>query len=272
MARRLEAAGFDSLWTSDHLAMPTESTSTYPFSADGSMAWPKDLGWSESLMALGIAAAVTDRIELGTAILVAALRHPLVAAMQVAAISVEARGRVALGVGVGWLAEEFEAVGVPWERRGKRLDAWIETSHQVWSGTLPVRDGDLYPNPTEMICRPVPVESVPILVGGLSTAAIARAARCDGWVGLQATDQIRPDELAAAVGALRSEETSLGRTAPGRVVLQLTGSAGRHEDIADRLDELARAGVDEIIVDVEWTDSGPEDACNVLKTAAEQES
>ncbi|NIS36644.1 MAG: LLM class flavin-dependent oxidoreductase, partial [Actinobacteria bacterium] len=84
----------------------------------------------------------TERIELGTAILVAPLRNPLVTAIQVASVSVEAGGRFALGVGAGWLAEEFDAVGVPFERRGKVLDAWVDVVRSVWSGTLPVRDAD----------------------------------------------------------------------------------------------------------------------------------
>ena len=265
MAKRLEDAGFDSLWTSDHLAMPTSTRSRYPFSHDGAMAWPLDLGWSESLLALGIAAGATERIELGTAILVAALRHPLVAAMQVSAISVEARGRVALGVGVGWLAEEFDAVGVPFDRRGARLDAWIEVAQAAWRGTLPPRTDDFYPNPTEMVCRPVPAEPVPVLVGGLSPAALRRAARGQGWVGLQSTDRIEPDLLADAVAQLRSYEAQVGSAEPGRVVVQLTGSAGRHHEIAARLEEISAAGVDEIIVDVEWSEDGPEAALDTLR-------
>ena len=267
MAKRLEDAGFDSLWTSDHLAMPTSTRSRYPFSDDGAMAWPLDLGWSESLVSLGIAAGATERIELGTAILVAALRHPLLAAIQVAAISVEARGRVALGVGVGWLAEEFEAVGVPFERRGARLDAWIDVARAAWSGALPVREGEFYPNPTEMVCRPLPTEPVPVLVGGLSPAALRRAARCEGWVGLQSTDRIQPHHLADAVSRLRAYEAEAGSIEPGRVVVQLTGSAGRHDEIAARLEDLSRAGVDEIIVDVPWSDDGPETALDVLRRA-----
>jgi probable F420-dependent oxidoreductase len=268
IARRLEAAGFDSLWTSDHLAMPVRSESRYPFSEDGRMAWPVDLGWSESLTALGIAAAATERIELGTGVLIAALRHPLLAAMQVAAISLEAGGRLSVGVGAGWLAEEFAAVGVPFSDRGRRLDAWIEVARAVWQGSLPARDCDFYPNPTDMVCRPMPVEPVPVLVGGTSRAAIERAAMNEGWVGLQPTSDIRIEQLAISVSDLRGCESELESSTPGRVIVQLTGSAGRHTEIASRLDELADAGVDEIIVDVDWSGEGPEPALDVLKAAA----
>lgn len=256
-AKRLEDAGFDSLWTSDHLAMPTTHGSIYPFSSDGDVPWATDLGWSDAIVALGIAAAATDSIELGTAVLVAPLRSPLVAAKQMASVSVEAAGRCVLGVGVGWLQEEFDAVQVPFTDRGKRLDAWINIAREVWSGTLSVRDSDdFYPISREMICQPVPTEPIPVLIGGLSQAALRRAGRLgDGWVGLQAVDNIDPAGLAASISLISSHARAVGRDASQvRIVLQITGSAGRAAEIAEWIPQLVAVGVQEIIVDVDWDD------------------
>ncbi len=253
-ARRLEAAGFDSLWTSDHLAMPATTRSVYPFTSDGEMPWSPDLGWSDAIVSLGVAAAVTERIELGTAVLVAPLRSPLVMAMQVASVSVEAGGRCVLGVGAGWLVEEFEAVNVPFAGRGQRLDSWIEVVRQVWSGTLPRRTEGPYPNPAEMVCRPLPVEPVPVLVGGLSAAAQRRAGRLgDGWLALQSVDELDPASLADSIESVRRHAENAGRDGSTlRFVLQITGSKGLAEKISGRLAELGSSGIDEVIVDVDW--------------------
>ncbi len=271
-ARRLEDAGFDSLWTSDHLAMPARHRSAYPFSADRRVPWPADTGWSDAIVALGIAAAATSRIELGTAVLVAPLRSPLVAAKQMASVSVEAAGRCVLGVGVGWLEEEFDAVQVAYTQRGRLLDAWMDVARQVWSGVLGVRDADdLYSVPVEMICRPTPTEPIGILVGGLSGPARRRAGRLgDGWVALQSVDALDPPALAMGIESVREHARAVGRdSSEMRVVLQITGSAGRTDDIAGRISALAEAGVDDIIVDVEWDHPDkPKQACSVLRAAA----
>src|SRR5262245_48583876 len=113
MARALEDAGFDSLWVSDHVVMPAAIDSRYPFSRDGRATWATDTPYVDALVALALAAAVTRRVTLGTAVLVLPLRHPIVFAKQAASIDAASGGRLQLGVGAGWLAEEFEALDVP---------------------------------------------------------------------------------------------------------------------------------------------------------------
>ena len=271
-ARTLEAAGFDSLWASDHLAMPASSRARYPFSDDGRFPWPLDLGWSDAVVSLWIAAAVTSRIELGTAVLVAPLRPPLLTGIQMASVSVEASGRCVLGIGAGWLAEEFDAMGVSFTDRGRRMDAWIETIRAVWDGALPERpQGGFYPNPTEMVCRPVPVEPIPILVGGMGRAALRRAGRLgDGWLALQALDALDDEVLRAAVATIRDHADDAGRR-PGaiRITLQVTASTGRAADLAVWIPRLRAAGVHEVIIDVDWEGGDdPREELERLRAAA----
>src|SRR3954451_21630340 len=109
----LERAGFDSLWVSDHIVMPAEIGSRYPFAADGRATWPTDTPYLDALIALALAAAVTERVRLGTVLLVLPLRNPVELAKQAATIDAASGGRLELGVGAGWLAEEFAALNVP---------------------------------------------------------------------------------------------------------------------------------------------------------------
>ena len=235
--------------------MPRTTRSHYPYTEDGSIPWGEELGWNEALTALGIAAAVTSRIELGTAVLVAALRHPLVAARQAAAVAVEAGGRVTLGVGAGWLAEEFDAVGVPFERRGRHLDAWLGYVRQVWDGELEVRPADdLYPLATAMTSRPIPPAPIGILIGGISDAALRRAVRAaDGWLGTSALVGLDPHAVATDVARLRAAAAAADRDpATLRVCLQVTGSEGGAAILRPLLSDLAAAGVDDVLIDAGW--------------------
>ncbi len=132
-ARRAEAAGFDSIWCSDHVVMPEMVRSRYPFSDDGRIKWDPSEPWYDAVVWCAAIATATERVEVGTAVLLAGLRHPLVLAKQLASIDALSGGRLIAGFGAGWMAEEFDALGVPFESRGRRLDEWIDICRQVWS-------------------------------------------------------------------------------------------------------------------------------------------
>ena len=125
MAGNAEAAGFDLLIIPDHVVMRTETKSWFPFTRDGIPVWDPRTPWHDAVVSLAICAAVTERIEIGTGVLVLPLREPVVLAKQLASIDVASGGRVFLGVGAGWFAEEYEALGVPFTTRGARMDEWI---------------------------------------------------------------------------------------------------------------------------------------------------
>lgn len=249
-ARELEAAGFESLWVSDHIVMPQDIHSRYPFAADGRATWSTATPWFDAVVALAVLGAVTSRAAIGTAVLVLPLRQPVTLAKQLASIDVLTGGRVVLGVGAGWLREEFEALEVPFESRGTRLEEWIQILRDCWTGAPAAHHGPHYELPGGLVALPTPAHEVPILIGGHSRPALRRAATlADGWLGQQSLNQIETAEIESVRQTLRAET---GDGATPRIVLRIVDSAGRAGEVATYLPALEKAGVDEIIVDVDW--------------------
>jgi probable F420-dependent oxidoreductase len=245
-----EAAGLDSVWVSDHVVMPSAVGSRYPFSAGGEAPWDPEEPWYDAIVAMAAAAAVTERVEVGAAVLVVPMRNPVVLAKQLASIDALSGGRVVLGAGAGWLAEEFEALQAPFSGRGKRLDEWIEIMRDCWTGTPRAHVSDHYELPAGMHCFPKPAGTMPVLVGGMSPAALRRVGRIgDGWLAQQDAGSLDPAEIDRARTTISEAAAAAGRPEPKRVALRITGRVGD-----GRLRELAEAGVTDVIVDVDWAD------------------
>jgi probable F420-dependent oxidoreductase len=245
MARTLEQAGFESLWVSDHVVLPERIGSRYPFAADGRATWATDTPYFDAVVALALIASATERASFGTAVLVLPLRNPLVFAKQAASLDVVGGGRLRLGVGAGWLKEEFDALGVEFESRGPRLEQAIGLLRESWSGRV---RGDV-------LALPTPAYAIPVYVGGHSRPALRRAGQLgDGWLGQQSLDALDPAEIERARAAMRSAASDPDRL---EIVLRIVDAAGRSDELARRLPELARAGVDEVIVDVDWSAGEP---------------
>jgi alkanesulfonate monooxygenase SsuD/methylene tetrahydromethanopterin reductase-like flavin-dependent oxidoreductase (luciferase family) len=185
MARALEEAGFASLWVSDHVVLPTRMDSPYPFAADGRATWPSTTPYLDALVALAVMAAATERVALGTAVLVLPLRHPVVSPSRpprstcsAAAGSRSASARLA--------ARGVRALNVPFEDRGKRLVEWMAIARDCWTGTPAARSSERYELPEGVLCLPTPAHEIPFLMGGHSPAALRRAGRlADGWLAQQ---------------------------------------------------------------------------------------
>ena len=259
MAKRLEHAGFESLWVSDHIVMPRAIGSRYPFAADGRATWATDTPYLDALVALALAAVSTERARLGTAVLVLPLRHPVIFAKQAASIDVASGGRLELGVGAGWLREEFEALDVPFDDRGSRLAEWIAIIRDCWTGEPQAHSSERYVLPGDLYSNPPPAHPIPLLVGGHSKVALGRAGRLgDGWLAQQSLGELDADELRSGIRAMQSAAREAGRDPEAlRTVLRIVDSAGRSEELAAALPELENAGVDEVIVDVDWTAAAP---------------
>jgi probable F420-dependent oxidoreductase len=269
MAAELERAGFESLWVSDHIVLPSEIGSRYPFADDGRATWATDTPYFDALIALALIAQATERAAIGTAVLVLPLRQPVVFAKQAASIDVASGGRLNLGVGAGWLEEEFDALNVPYAGRGRRLDEWIALVRACWTGSPPPSRSDLYDLPEGVLCLPRPAHPVPLLIGGHSDVALRRAGTAgDGWLAQQALPELDPGELEERIRLMRAAATDAGRdSASLRVVLRIVEAAGRSEELARRLGELEAVGVAEIIVDVSLENGEAPDVYARLKEA-----
>lgn len=176
LATLAEAAGFDSVFAVDHVVFPDNYASTYPYSATGRLPVGRVGAFPDPLIWIAYAAAVTTRLRFMTGVIILPQRNPLLLAKQVATLDYMSGGRFELGIGVGWLKEEFAAMGVPFERRGKRADEYIAAMKALWTEDGASFSGE-FVNFREVSCNPKPIGRVPIIVGGHSEAAARRAGR-----------------------------------------------------------------------------------------------
>jgi probable F420-dependent oxidoreductase len=173
VAGAAERLGYQSIWATEHIAIPLEIKSRYPFRDDGIAGFQADAKWFEGMIALGFAAAVTSRIRLGTAVIPLFNRDPLSLAKQAATVDCLSGGRLELGLGAGWLAEEAAVLDHPSDRRGERLDEAIDLLRTAWSEHPVEHHGEFYDvPPVGMSPKPVQGAHVPIWVGGTSPAAL----------------------------------------------------------------------------------------------------
>lgn len=183
LARLAEENGFESLWTVEHVVVPAGYESSYPYSRDGRMPGGEDVPIPDPLVWLSMVAAVTSSIRLATGILILPQRNPAVLAKEVATLDVLSGGRVTLGVGVGWLKEEFDALGVPFSSRGARTDEYISALRAFWREPEPTFSGEFVSfDRAKMYPKPLQTGGPPIVIGGHTAAAARRAGRLgDGF-------------------------------------------------------------------------------------------
>jgi len=262
MAQRLERAGFDSIWVSDHVVFPHDVRSRYPFAADGRPTWAMDVDYIEPVVALSAIAPATSRAELGVSVLILPMRNPVLFAKQAANIDALSRGRLVLGVGVGWLREEFEALGANFGARGEVLDEWLEIARACWTGSAGPYEGKHYRLPEAIYCRPVPTRTPPVLAGGMSRLALERAGRiADGWVAQFSMDDLDEKVITSGLATMRK---AAGERREFRVVARVTGADRRTAELAGRLAAVAAAGATDLVIDVDW--SSEDGAARALET------
>lgn len=223
--------------------MPTAIASRYPYTEDGSVPATSDTPIPDPLIWLAFAAAAAPGLQLGTCVLILPLHNPLILAKQLSTLDRLCGGRLELGIGVGWMREEFDALGVPWERRGARTDEYIGILRDLWAGTHVAHDGE-FMSFDEVTCTPRPVNgSIPIIVGGDSPAALSRAARlADGYY----PGEGDLDRLALMIGKVRSAAADHGRD-PSEIAIHAMLS--RHmDDPLPAVERMAELGVDRVMV------------------------
>jgi probable F420-dependent oxidoreductase len=192
LARAADEAGFHSIVVSDHLIYPAVLKSPYPYTSTGKPRWSPDTAWPDPMISIGAMAAVTDRLRFITSIYLLPLRHPVVAAKEIATVEVLSKGRLVLGIGAGWMREEFELLGVPFVGRGRRVEESVEVVRKLLRGGDVAHHGDAY-DFEALRTSPLPEAPVPIWGGGTSDPALRRAATLlDGWVGeINTRDEVR---------------------------------------------------------------------------------
>lgn len=203
MAQAAEACGWDWAALSDHVVHPERMESKYPYTTDGDAYWDAANPWPDVWVSVGAMAASTSRLKFMTNVYVLPARHPLVVAKAVGTAAVLSHDRVALGIGVGWMKEEFEALGQDFHTRGKRTNEAIEILRALWGGGMVEHRGEHY-SFDSLQMSPAPSRQVPIFVGGISKPALRRAASCDGWISvIHSTEEIA--NYAARLRELRAD-------------------------------------------------------------------
>lgn len=189
LARAADEAGYHGMSFSDHVVNIETLRTSYPYTESGERRWKPFTPWVDPMVAIGAAGAVTTNLRFTTNVYVLPMRDPFTVAKTVASASVLTGGRVALGVGMGWCEDEFELLDQPFKRRGARADEMLDLLAALWSGEWTEHHGEFYDVP-RLEMNPAPPGPVPIYVGGVSEAALRRAARHDGWVSdLMTTDE-----------------------------------------------------------------------------------
>lgn len=257
-----EARGFATLWCGEHVIMVDNPTSRYPYSPDGSIGVPADADWLDPLLGLSFIAAHTRWITLATGVLLLPEHNPLIIAKQAATLDVLSGGRFALGVGVGWSEEEFDALGVPFARRGARTSEYITAMRRVWASDVASFFGEFVRfDGVRVYPKPVRERKIPVIVGGISDAALRRVAMIgDGWYGFNLAAAEVPDR----VGALAEHCRDRGRD-PQSVSVAVSLSDGGPE----LLPELANMGVTELVI-VAPPPAGPVAAAGWVNELAER--
>ncbi len=236
-----EERGFHSIWVPEHVLFFREYASRYPYSKDGRIPGDPD-GVLEPFSALTFIAAHTQRIRLGTGICLVPQRNPVYTARQVADLDYLSGGRFDFGIGVGWLREEFEALGIPWERRGARTRECLGVMQSLWCDEVSRYQGEFYQLPP-CLQNPKPVQKPhpPLLFGGESDAAFARVAELgDGWFGFN----FSPDELALQLARLDEKLAGAGRK---RSDVQIHVAPPRLDPEEGALKRYQDLGVDQLI-------------------------
>jgi probable F420-dependent oxidoreductase len=228
-AIRAEALGFDDVWVSEHIIVPRRQ-------------FPRSPLFYDPVVTLSYVAALTERVRLGTTVLVLPMRHPLPLAKELATLHNLSNGRLILGAGVGWLEPEFAALGVPFKERGRRMDEGIAMMRAVWTQDPVTFEAKYIPAKiADMTMLPQPISRIPLWIGGSSDAALKRTTRiADGWHGSRET----PEEAAPIVRRLRAERPGADFT----VSMRMQWNGRDQGELRERVAAYEAVGVQHVLI------------------------
>lgn len=241
VATTAERVGLESIWTVEHVVIPVGYESTYPYDPSGKMPAPDQMPMPDPLIWLSYAAAVTKKLRLATGIVILPQRHPLYVAKEVATLDVLSNGRVILGIGIGWLEEEFDALGVPFKERAGRTAETVRAMRSLWKDSAEPFEGKYFRwGKLESHPKPVQKPGVPIVVGGHTELAARRAARYGDGFFPGVTDD---EKLKSLLGVMRAECEKVGRD-PATIEV----TSGRGVPDADAVKRFEDLGVSRFVL------------------------
>lgn len=255
IATTSERLGFSTLYAVEHVIFTDDYERKYPYSQAGELPGPTHMTLYDPFIALTYAAACTTRVRLGTGISLVPMHNPVILAKEIASLDQLAEGRFMLGVGIGWMAEEFQAAGVPFEDRGKRCNEYVEAMQQLWGNERASYSGE-FVRFQNIRCNPKPVKGgrLPVTVGGETTAAMRRVARYGtGWFGYMNSPEMAEEKIKKLHRILAEH----GRK-PEEVELIITPNDPKYA-APDSLKRYRDAGVSEIVVTGWWRPTSDED-------------
>jgi probable F420-dependent oxidoreductase len=259
IAQKAEQVGLESVWTFEHVIVPIDYASKYPYNPDGKMGVPPEANFLDPLIALTAIATQTTSLRLATGVNILPQVSPLYLAKQAATLDLISNGRFSLGVGIGWLREEFEALGVPFEARGARFDDYVVAMKKVWSGDV-VEHQSQFLSWSGFKSYPIPVQKphVPVIIGGSKGKAFERIAKHgDGWYAPTA----RFDQLPPLLSELDQACKAVGRDRATVEVSCMWIPAMEGLDVVER---YAEAGVDRLIIPLQALGGPPIEALDKL--------
>lgn len=258
LAQLAEASGVESVWTFEHVIVPLDYQSKYPYNPSGKMGADPATNFVDPLIALSAIAAATKTIRLGTGVNILSQVNPLYMAKQSASLDFVSNGRFMLGVGIGWLQEEFAALGVPFERRGARFDDYVVAMKKIWSGEVVEHESD-FVNWSGFKSYPVPVQKphLPVIIGGAKGKIYERIARHgDGWFAPIGD----PVELAAALVELKTQCDAVERDVSDvEITCMWPGQGG-----VEAVQALAEAGASRLVVPLMGLGANPAEGIQKL--------
>jgi probable F420-dependent oxidoreductase len=242
VAATAEACGFATLWSGEHVVMVDRSSSRYPYSADGQIAVPSTADWNDPMVGLSFAAAASSTIGIATGVLLLPEHNPVLMAKQAATLDALSGGRLVLGVGIGWSRDEFDALGVPFARRGARTREYAAAMRTLWREDVASFDGEFVRfDSVRVNPKPVRDRQIPIVLGGNSDSALRRAAEWgDGWYGFNLSC------VADVAERLDYLEARCGEA--GRDVAELHRAVALRQPQVSDVPALADLGVDELVI------------------------
>ena len=245
VAQHAETLGYHSIWLGDHIVIPEQIAAPYPYTKDGSVGFARNCPWPDPFVLLAAIGVATKTILLGTSVVIVPYRNPLHVAKAVATVDLVSRGRYQFGVGIGWLKEEFDALGEPFSERAARTREYLQVMKALWSGETASFQGKYFSFPT-LHSNPLPVQKPhpPIIFGGESTPALKRIADLgDGWQ----PGPIPVEVFRERLNKLRTLMSERGRNM-AELSISMIGSVHDLQQDREKITALEELGIKEILL------------------------